>query len=116
MDKETYICAVLECNFTGFKDEIIERVTKKIMDYKDPAKHGRWIGESLPIKTLKGEIGGAVTRITCSVCGKISIVRSDYCPNCGARMDGEKALFGTKEYLHTEELFDQNNEENGIDR
>ena len=33
MDKETYIRAVLECNFEGFKDEIIETAVRKILEY-----------------------------------------------------------------------------------
>lgn len=48
----------------------------------EPARHGKWINESF------------YTR--CSVCGKMAIydkygqeVESDYCPRCGARMDGD---------------------------
>lgn len=33
MDKETYIRAILECNFAGFKDEIIETAVRKILKY-----------------------------------------------------------------------------------
>ena len=33
MDKETYVRAVLECNFAGFKDEIIETALRKILEY-----------------------------------------------------------------------------------
>ena len=47
-----------------------------------PVRHGRWINENF------------YTR--CSVCGNMAIydkygqeVESDYCPNCGARMDGD---------------------------
>ena len=35
MNKETYIRAILECNFAGFKEEIIETAVKKIMEYGD---------------------------------------------------------------------------------
>ena len=48
-----------------------------------PVKHGRWINENF------------CTR--CSACGNMTIydkysreVESDYCPNCGARMDGDR--------------------------
>ena len=42
-----------------------------------PVVHGRWkrYGRSL------GE---------CSNCGEIVATRHNYCPNCGARMDGER--------------------------
>ena len=50
-----------------------------------PVKHGRWIeGED--------EYGGML--LTCSVCGEDFVsweadcARTNYCPNCGARMDG----------------------------
>ena len=41
-----------------------------------PVRHGRWkrYGKNL------GE---------CSECGEIVSVRSNYCPNCGAKMDGD---------------------------
>lgn len=35
MDKETYVRAVLECNFAGFKDEIIETAVRKILEYEE---------------------------------------------------------------------------------
>ena len=38
MDKETYIRSVLETNFCGFKDEIIDTAVKKIAEYKEPEK------------------------------------------------------------------------------
>lgn len=40
----------------------------------DPVKHGKWINEE-----------------TCSVCGESVLYDTDlcnYCPNCGAKMDG----------------------------
>ena len=46
-----------------------------------PVRHGRWINENFYTH--------------CSACGKMAIydkygqeVESDYCPNCGAKMDG----------------------------
>ena len=35
MLQETYIRAILECNFAGFKDEIIETAVQRIMEYYD---------------------------------------------------------------------------------
>ncbi|MBR1750002.1 MAG: hypothetical protein IJ740_18830 [Ruminococcus sp.] len=48
----------------------------------EPVKHGRWIlSEVRDSKTL-----------CCSICGLDSgtIYEYNYCPNCGARMDGDK--------------------------
>ena len=44
-----------------------------------PVVHGRW------------EDDGEDHRYhTCSVCNYMTIPRYNYCPNCGARMDGDK--------------------------
>lgn len=81
MNKETYIRAILESNFAGFKEEIIETAVKKIMEYDDPIRHGHWIVEEW------------INTIFCSECGNSwHIMDNDtetfnYCPNCGARMD-----------------------------
>lgn len=46
-----------------------------------PVKHGRWV----QMKRYKSEF-------VCSECGDLWLdEKSNYCPNCGARMDGEEA-------------------------
>ena len=45
------------------------------------ARHGRWIVRPL----WEGAEGGYAD---CSECNKPAWWKSDYCPNCGARMDG----------------------------
>ena len=66
-------------------NELIERIQMAIEcvpTYKaEPIKHGRWIlSEVRDSKTL-----------CCSICGLGSgtIYEYNYCPNCGARMDGD---------------------------
>ena len=45
-----------------------------------PVVHGRWVDNGIPESMLSG----------CSVCGFTCGAYSfNYCPNCGARMDGE---------------------------
>ena len=48
----------------------------------EPVRHGRWIDRRLFIN------GGCVNRWECSVCGYEKNGASNYCPNCGAHMDG----------------------------
>lgn len=46
----------------------------------NPARHGRWLEWW----------GHNVTEYECSRCGVYSEKSENYCPNCGAKMDGEK--------------------------
>lgn len=45
----------------------------------EPVRHGKWIDDSNGIE-------GAWNY--CSVCGEQAIDLYDFCPNCGAKMDG----------------------------
>lgn len=45
-------------------------------------KTGRWI------QTHRGEKGFSRTGFRCDQCGEVN-PRSNYCPSCGARMEGE---------------------------
>ena len=47
-------------------------------------KHGEW-------KTVSVECfgGGTMTEYECSLCKERQIIMSNFCPNCGARMDGD---------------------------
>ena len=75
----------------GIADELVCDTCKRALKYIDelednladvaPVKHGRWINENFYTH--------------CSDCGKMAIydkygqeVESDYCPHCGAKMDG----------------------------
>ena len=47
-----------------------------------PVRHGRWV----IIEILCG--GGKERKYyRCSECNKANVIRSNYCPNCGAKMD-----------------------------
>ena len=63
--------------------ECLEDLSSSMDIAVQPVKHGRWINENF------------CTR--CSACGNMTIydkysreVESDHCPNCGARMDGDR--------------------------
>lgn len=79
---------VLEHNFCGIGGADVMRQLIETQPAADvaPVRHGRWIyGEDIDIQ--------------CSVCGADALTegdyrqtRSNYCPNCGARMDGENEM------------------------
>ena len=54
----------------------------------EPVRHGRWINKGY-ITTAYGSIDTG----ECSACGAVDVPiepYDDYCPNCGAKMDGDK--------------------------
>ena len=61
--------------FTNGYDEAVSTVEEFLSADVAPVVHGRWkrYGKNL------GE---------CSECGEVVSVRNNYCPNCGAKMDG----------------------------
>jgi hypothetical protein len=52
-----------------------------------PVVHGYWINKTNPMRAVVEQ------RVDCSTCGHIfwhtSALSYNYCPNCGARMDGD---------------------------
>lgn len=54
-----------------------------------PVRHGRWIGITEYCKKNGYIPSGMGIYYWCSECGKEEKKTSDYCPNCGARMDGD---------------------------
>lgn len=41
----------------------------------EPVRHGTWNGKTL-------------STFVCSCCGRYSLLQTNYCPHCGAKMDG----------------------------
>lgn len=64
----------MKCDYCGTADYIYMIEDMPTVNVA-PVRHGRWkrCGKNL------GE---------CSECGEIVSVRNNYCPNCGAKMDG----------------------------
>ena len=54
-----------------------------------PVKHGRWIDIYEYCKALDLRPTGLEEYYWCSECDKAEKKTSDFCPNCGARMDGD---------------------------
>lgn len=74
------ITAILECYFTGFKEEIIDSACNRILEQEPETGHWieEWLNEykSCPI-------------VICSNCGKggfTAYKEFNYCPNCGCHM------------------------------
>jgi len=75
MDKALY-------NFT--LNRIIEQPTVDAV----PVRHGRWLNKRYGVK-FDGHSYPFRTIGTCSECHETSCDAGDYCPNCGAKMDGK---------------------------
>jgi hypothetical protein len=72
-----------------YSDPVLLHVIRNVLDETPTVdavevKHGRWI--------LKETCGKNTEKFHCSVCDKIpkSLCVEDFCPNCGAKMDGDK--------------------------
>lgn len=63
-------------------DAVITKCEIDSMPTVDPVQHGRWIDHQYK----EFPIG----RYECSVCGARHDMPWDYCPNCGAKMDGDE--------------------------
>lgn len=44
----------------------------------EPVRHGKWVKKNESSRIIK-----------CTECGREKIFKENYCPNCGAKMDGE---------------------------
>lgn len=71
---DMYSCEQRECNF----DEAIECVDIQPTADVQPVVHGKW-----------SRLSFGVTAQICSVCENLASIKFNYCPNCGARMDGD---------------------------
>lgn len=69
--------------------EDVEKVATRILEkgYRKE-RHGRWRGWHGD-KMVAEDVYRHYHYNTCSECGKGSAIASEYCPNCGALMDGE---------------------------
>lgn len=55
-----------------------------------PVVHGWWVGvdSSYWRWTPSGGVSIPHTTYSCERCGRGTVVKTHYCPNCGAKMDG----------------------------
>ena len=86
IDRQAAIDAVGDVHPLDYNSRAIANRLKSLPSADvEPVRHGRWIDETF-----------SFSRPRCSVCGELCIglhafsyVLTDYCPHCGARMDGE---------------------------
>lgn len=84
------------CPFELWQDE--EYVKTKIMKQHAvdaaPVVHGQWKAYSVPHWTKRFDDNGdpeykCHNEYVCSICRRRTIVKENFCPTCGARMDGD---------------------------
>lgn len=69
---------------SGYNGGYAEAIEVAIETLKaEPIKHGHWIYEQLPLPLSDG----SKECVRCSVCNTHWDNESNYCPNCGAKMD-----------------------------
>ena len=78
---------------TGILDVIKAIQNSEIIPSVDaePVQHGRWKGLDCTHYAGTDESGEPTYKphreYRCSLCGRATIIRENYCPDCGARMD-----------------------------
>lgn len=96
MTKEELVKEVLNMrkfNYALTPDEVFLEILKAINT--EPISHGHWITKALSAEQSIDDLPRLISK--CSVCGKklqfVTLATQmpyKYCPNCGARMDGEE--------------------------
>lgn len=59
----------------------LDKIIEKLPSVTPKQRTGHWIRE---FNDIEGEV-----RFTCSSCGEFQLFGTDFCPNCGAKMEGE---------------------------
>lgn len=72
-----YFDLICDTDYAFDESEILRRMNANAVD-AEPVRHGKWF--EYPIADGMNQ---------CSVCGVLRFGESNYCPNCGARMDAE---------------------------
>lgn len=90
IDRQAAIDAVGDVHPLDYNSRaIVERLKNLPSADVEPVRHGRWLDAEIPI-----ESGGAMLIQVCNLCNTFYPLAYTggghrFCPNCGARMDGE---------------------------
>ena len=72
--------AIKQCGF-GMTSLLVADCLRRLPLVTPKQRTGHWIRE---FNDIEGEV-----RFTCSSCGEFQLFGTDFCPNCGAKMEGE---------------------------
>lgn len=88
------ICFAATLYIAG-KGNMLELVPKMLLERLEEInkKHGEWIEKQIPLNWCEDDVDIVYE---CSICGCKNFGESPYCPNCGAKMDGEDIDVATK--------------------
>lgn len=81
IDANAFIQSLIHCKGLGRQSltAVLEHIEKQPIIEAKPVKHGKWE----EIRNANGELEGWLCK-----CGREVKSKENYCPNCGARMDG----------------------------
>ena len=72
------------------EDEIEDIVNEIPVADVEPVKHGKWVSMLVKRSDWKGNMQSYYQPNTCSECHVGLAEKTNYCPNCGAKMDGKE--------------------------
>ena len=86
VSKAAYDQVVWERNMAEEQLKSIDKSIGEKMEDVQPVKHGQWVQDAVYVDETTGE---PCLAWFCNQCGEPQMVGTNYCPNCGAKMDGE---------------------------
>ena len=85
IDRQEAIDALLRTSYVAAEDRLISVAVIKALPAAQPQRmQGRWVEH----KWAEEVAGMLISNYACSCCSSWERINSDFCPNCGARMDG----------------------------
>ena len=87
--ESTYNDMLYEMCGTGYQSRALSVINYAPAADVAPVKHGHWVGYET--KSYKNSENGIAKKYyRCSSCRCFNAIRSNYCPKCGAKMDGDE--------------------------
>jgi len=77
---------IFNCSRSEYKAEIVADFLLQNGVSVIPIKHGEWHSWEIE-QQISYDVIRPYRYYSCSICNRRSAIRSNYCPNCGAKMD-----------------------------